>query len=212
MLFGGNSIPLPECGQLEWDESEHVAAGNYGIELKFGVSNLIIDGTKRGGFIIHGWRVGGILFDPDRIDNGIDDNTKNITLRFMEIYNNGEVRKVRDLPPNVEEDLTYPELYFPFHGSPGIKLSGSGHRFEHLEIHDNAADAIQSNFTNPSNGVFNNMDDIEINHAWFYNQRAHSGIDYGPAEDVCTLADQSGCDELGAPSKSKEYLQYPASF
>ena len=213
ILFGGNSVLLPECGQLEWDESELEMAGGIGIEIDAGVSNVIIDGTKRRGFVIHGWGRSGVLFDPDRSDNGVDDNSRNITLRFMEIYNNGSVEKHPDLAPSSseEEAASAPELYYPFHGSPGIKLSGIGHKFEYLEIHDNAADAIQSNFTNPAGGVFNNIDDISISHSWFYNQRAHSGIDNSPETEVCTAEDRSGCDEDGAPSMSNEYHNYPAS-
>lgn len=210
VLFGGNSIPLPECGQLEWDESELNEAGNYGMVFRDGVSNIIVDGTRRGGFEIHGWRLGGITLDPDRTDNQVDNNTKDITLRYMEIYNNGRIELLPDLLPSGGDESVGPELYYPYHGSAGIKLAGTGHKFEFLEIHDNAADAIQSNFTDPSNGIFNNMDDITISNSWFYNQRAHSGIDNSPAGEVCTADDSSGCDEMGAPSMSAEYFRYPA--
>ena len=209
VFFGGNSIPLPECGQFIWDESEHVNAGRFGIFLKDGVSNLTIDGTKRGGITIHGWREAGISFDPDRQDNQIDDNPKNITLRFMEIYNNGDIERGVDEGAGVDAEALA-ELYFPYHGSPGIKLSGNGHRFEYLEVHDNAADAIQSNFTSPENGIFNNIDNITVITSWFYNQRAHSGDDNSPAGEVCSLESTEGCDEKGSPLADATYFQYPA--
>lgn len=210
VIFGGNSIPLPECGQLEWDESELNEAGNYGMVFRNGVSNIVVDGTRRGGFVLHGWRLGGITLDPDRTDDQVDNNTQNITLRYLEIFNNGRIERLPDLLPSGEGENAGPELYYPYHGSAGIKLAGTGHKFEFLEVHDNAADAIQSNFTDPSNGIFNNMDDITITSSWFYNQRAHSGIDNSPAGEVCTADDTSGCDEMGAPSMSAEYFRYPA--
>ncbi len=210
IIFGGNSIPLPECGQLEWDESELNEAGSYGMVFRDGVSNIIVDGTRRSGFVIHGWGRGGITLDPDRTDNQVDNNTRNITLRYFKIYNNGSIERAPDLPPSGNEENVGPDLYYPYHGSAGIKLAGTGHKFEFLEVHDNAADAIQSNFTSPADGIFNNMDDISISNSWFYNQRAHSGVDNSPEEEVCTADDVSGCDESGAPSMSAEYHRYPA--
>ncbi len=200
VFFGGNSIPLPECGQMIWDSSEILGAGSSAILFENGVSNIIVDGRKRQGIVIHGWEAGGIIFDPDRIDNGQDDNTKNIRLQYMEIYNNGGFE--------IKDDGTSEGLFYPYHAGAGIKLSGIGHKFSHLEIHDNAGDAIQSNFTNPEGGVFNNMDDFTLTNSWLYNQRQHSGLDNSPSDQLCTLDDQSGCDELGAPQMSADYLNY----
>ncbi len=201
IFYGGNSIPLPECGAASWDSSEHDSAGESAIKLENGVSNIIIDGRKRGGIQIHGWAKHGIEFDPDRSDNGEDDNTKNITLQYMEIYNNGGIE--------IKDDGDSEGLYYPYHAGSGIRLSGIGHIFRYLEIHDNAADAIQSSFTDPSSGVFNNMDKFTLTNSWLYNQRAHSGIDNSPAGEICTLDNQEGCDELGAPQMSADYLNYP---
>ncbi|MFK7803246.1 MAG: hypothetical protein AB8G95_16550 [Anaerolineae bacterium] len=213
VLFGGNSVPLPECGQLDWNGAGSLeAAGDAAIWINEGISNLIIDGTKRGGFQIHGWGRAGVMFDPDRTDDGIDGNSRNVTLRFMEIYNNGSVEFRPDLDGSETQTEEEPiSLAFPSSGSPGIKLAGTGHRFEYLEIHDNAADAIQSNFTNPAEGVFNNIDDISIAYSWFYNQRPHSGLDNSPSTEICTATDPSGCDEEGAPQMSEEYWKYPDS-
>ena len=202
VLFGGNGVLLPECGQKDWDGSQHAEAGESAIKFGNGVSNIVVDGRKRRGLIIFGWKKNGINFDPDRIDNGVDDNTKNITLRYMEIFNNGNVLQ--------KDDGSSMGLYFPDNGSPGIKLSGVGHTFEFLEIHDNAADGIQSNFTNPDGGVFNNMEDFTLTDSWIYNQRVHSGADNSPLGEVCSLDNPNGCDELGAPEMAIDYLSYPS--
>ena len=119
----------------------------------------------------------------------------------MEIVNNGGIER--------QSDGSSLDLYFPYHGDPGIQLAGSGHRFERLEVHDNAADAIQSAFTNPGRGTYNNMDDLTITDSWFYNQRPHSGTDNSPAGEVCTADNASGCDELGAPHMGPDYHRYP---
>ncbi|MEM9773380.1 MAG: hypothetical protein AAF902_02285 [Chloroflexota bacterium] len=211
IFFGGNGLPLPECGQAIWDPSQWEKAGSEAIRFNAGISNIIVDGTKRSGITIHGWNRFGIVFDPDRVDDGVDSNSSNITLRFLEIYNNGAVVQEDDLDNLTQEaESNSSGLFYPVSGSPGIKLSGSGHTFEFLEIHDNAADAIQSNFTNPAGGVFNNIDDITILHSWFYNQRPHSGQDNSPSTEVCTAEDTSGCDEGGAPNMDATYFNYPA--
>ena len=202
VLFGGNGVLLPECGQKDWDESQYLTANESAIKFENGVSNLIVDGRKRRGIVIFGWKKTGIEFDPDRINNGIDDNTQNIGLRYMEIFNNGGIVR--------QDDGSSTGLYYPNNGSPGIKLSGVGHTFQFLEIHDNAADAIQSSFTDPENGVFNNMDQFVLTDSWLYNQRAHSGIDNSPLGEVCSLDNPAGCDELGAPDMTLDYLNYPS--
>lgn len=202
VLFGGNGVLLPECGQKEWDDSQYLDASESAIKFENGVSNLIVDGRKRRGIIIFGWKKTGIEFDPDRVDNGIDDNTKNIGLRYMEIFNNGGVVQ--------KDDGSSTGLYFPNNGSPGIKFSGVGHTFQFLEIHDNAADAIQSSFTDPENGVFNNMDQFTLTDSWLYNQRVHSGADNSPLGEVCSIENPAGCDELGAPEMTLDYLTYPS--
>ncbi|MEM9774545.1 MAG: hypothetical protein AAF902_08200 [Chloroflexota bacterium] len=204
ILFGGNSIPLPECGQKVWDDSEHIEAGLAGIHLINEIKHIKIDGRKRGGIQVHGWREFGIKFYPDTIDNGLDDNPSYITLQYLEIYNNGGVGQKND---GVVQDL-----YYPLSSGAGVKLAGSHHLLQYLEVHDNAGDAVQSAFTNPSGGVFNNMDNLTILDSWFYNQRPHSGIDNSPPGEVCGVASQSGCDELGAPSMSIDYLYYPQEY
>ncbi|MEM8857554.1 MAG: hypothetical protein AAGD96_04495, partial [Chloroflexota bacterium] len=201
VLFGGNDLPLPECGQAVWDGTAHQTAGETAIVFADGVSNITIDGRKRHGIVIHGWRETGITFDPDRTDNDLDDNTKNITLSYMNIYNNGDVVQA------IDGDSA--DLLFPANDSPGIKLSGVGHTFSFMEIHDNAGDAIQSNFTNPDGGVFNNIDDFSLTDSWLYNQRSHSGADNSPIGEVCSLDSPDGCDELGAPQMAIDYHFYP---
>ncbi len=202
IFFGGNGIPLPECGQRSWDESQIRNAGEHGIRFDNGIENIVVDGTKRAGIVIHGWSDNGVYFNPDRSGNGQDNNPKNVTLRYMEIYNNGGFDR--------KSDGSSSNLYMPSHSDPGIKLSGSGHKFEFLEIHDNAGDAIQSAFTNPGGGTYNNIDDITITDSWLYNQRPHSGQDNSPSGEVCTASNRGGCDELGAPQMGPDYSNYPS--
>ncbi|MFK7802470.1 MAG: hypothetical protein AB8G95_12615 [Anaerolineae bacterium] len=203
IFFGGNSVLLPECGQRSWNQSEWNNAGDNSILFEKGVSYVTVDGRKRQGIVIHGWKADGVKFVSDRINNGRDDNTKNITLRYMEIYNNGNIRR--------QSDGSSSNLYYPDHASSGIEISGVGHKFEFMEIHDNASDAIQSGYTNPSGGVYNNMDDFTLTDSWLYNMRPHSGQDNSPSGETCTLSNQSGCDELGAPNMARDYQYYPAS-
>ena len=203
IFFGGNGVPLPECGQKTWDTSQHQNAGVAGIELDNGISNIVIDGRKRGGIVIHGWKQHGVKFKPDTSSNNRDDNPKNITLLYMEIYNNGGIRQ--------QNDGASQNLYYPDHGGSGIKLAGIGHSFHFLEVHDNAGDAIQSAYTNPGGGVHNNMDDFTLTDSWLYNQRKHSGVDNSPSGETCTASNRSGCDELGAPQMGKHYYEYPST-
>ncbi|MEM8858605.1 MAG: hypothetical protein AAGD96_09805 [Chloroflexota bacterium] len=204
IIFGGNDVLLPECGQLTWDDSKHAIAGAAGIHLINEIEHVTIDGRKRGGFQIHGWSETGVKFYPDKIGNGFDVNPQHITLKNMEIYNNGGIER--------KDDGSVQDLFFPLHSGAGIKLAGMDHIFQYLEIHDNAGDAIQSSFTNPTGGVYNNLDNLTILDSWFYNQRAHSGTDNSPAGEMCGLASQNGCDELGAPQMSIDYHYYPAEY
>ena len=82
------------------------------------------------------------MFDPDRTDNGEDNNSRNVTLRFMKIYNNGGVtirpdldeltkREEGEIDSESDTNSDAPNLFYPDTGSPGIKLAGVGHRFEY---------------------------------------------------------------------------------
>lgn len=203
IIFGGNSQPLPECGQRSWDSSQHDQAELAGIQLDNGISNVLIDGRKRAGFVIHGWAEHGVKFNPDKINNNRDDNPRNITLRYMEIYNNGGVEQ--------KNDGSTQNLWYPLHSGAGVKLAGVGHVFSFLEVHDNSADAIQSAYTNPGGGVYNNMDDFTLTDSWLYNQRPHSGTDNSPSGETCTANNRGGCDELGAPQMGMDYHDYPTT-
>ena len=187
IFFGGNSVPLPECGVKSWNDSQHRNAGDHGIEFMNSVSNITVDGTKRHGIVIHGWKSSGIQFDRHS-------TTRNITLRYMEIYNNGGTRTENDGGVRVIN---------PSHSDSGIEFGGVGHKFHFLEIHDNSGDAIQSG-SSP-----NNMDDFTLTDSWLYNQRPHSGKDNSPSSDVCTASNRSGCDEYGAPQMGPDYWNYP---
>ncbi len=203
VFFGGNNVPLPECGQRSWDESQIRNAGENGIRLENGISNVLIDGRKRSGIVVHGWSRSGVYFNPDRSGNGRDDNPRNISLKYIEIYNNGGFER--------RSDGSSRDLYFPRNNGSGIELAGTGHKFQFMEIHDNAADAIQSAHTNPSGGTYNNMDNLTLTDSWLYNQRAHSGRDNSPSGETCNANNRGGCDELGAPHMGRDYHDYPSS-
>ena len=187
IFFGGNSVPLPECGVKSWNDSQHRNAGDHGIAFMNSISNITVDGTKRHGIVIHGWKSNGIQFDRHS-------TTRNITLRYIEIYNNGGTKTVNDGGVR---------LINPSHSDSGIELGGIGHKFQFMEIHDNSGDAIQSG------AAPNQMEDFTLTDSWLYNQRPHSGKDNSPSSDVCTKSNQSGCDEYGAPDMGPDYWNYP---
>ncbi len=202
IFFGGNSVPLPECGQLSWNDSELKSAGESAIIFENGIANIEISGRKTHGIVIHGWQSNGVTFRNDFSNNGIDDAAKNITLEYMEIYNNGGTRR--------QDDGSSKNLWFPNHAGSGVKLAGSGHHFNFLEIHDNGGDAIQSSATNLSKGVDNQLANFTLTNSWLYNQRPHSGVDNSPAGEVCSADRSSACDELGAPHMGPDYHTYPS--
>ncbi|MFK7803245.1 MAG: hypothetical protein AB8G95_16545 [Anaerolineae bacterium] len=186
IFFGGNRVPLPECGVKSWNDSQHKSAGSNAIYFDSGISNIIVDGRKMPGIVIHGWKSNGIQFNRN--------NTRNITLRYMEIYNNGGVRTENDGGV---------QIINPSHSDSGIEFAGVGHKFHFMRIHDNSADAIQSA------SAYNNMDNFELTDSWLYNQRPHSGSDNSPSSDICTSSNRSGCDEYGAPQMGPDYWNYP---
>jgi len=117
IIFGGRDTALPYCGQPEYVYQEDA----QGTGIKFGgTANIILDGTKWRGIVIHGFNSAGL-----RLDNG----AANITVRNLEIFDNGSARQRDDA-------LWYPDR-------PGVLLTGTNILFERMIIHDNGADSFQ---------------------------------------------------------------------
>ena len=153
IIFGGRSTPLPYCDQTNYQyQTEGVL--DFGIYLE-NVSWLIIDGGKWSGIALHGTNRYGIY---------LQETTSRITLRNMEIYDNGYAT---DNGGNWSS------------GGKGINLRGNQHLFERLLIHDNGQDAIQSNGAN--------VRDITIRESWFYNARQHPTVNQ--SYNWCTHTD-----------------------
>lgn len=144
VIFGGRSTPLPYCGQKEYDyQKDNVRS--TGIELD-DISWVVIDGTKWRGITVHGHNGEGIK---------IENSTRNLTLRNMEIHDNGRA--------SIDDGAWEPD-------GPGIRVSGVNARLERMIIHDNGQDAIQSlHDTNLSN--------LTIRQSWLYNGRQHPTVD-----------------------------------
>ena len=123
------------------------------------VHDIVIDGTKRGGIEVKGHSRYGVMFTVDKNSEGSqdhrnrDDYSENITLRYMNIFGNGNRTK------------TY----------AGVRFAGVGHKFEYVEIHDNAHSAIETNFI--SGNIINIMNDVTISNSWIYNQSSECGKD-----------------------------------
>lgn len=135
IIFGGRSIPLPYCGQsgYTWDPS---SVRQDGINLG-SVSQIVIDGTKWSGIIIYGTKNTGI---------NLSNSSSDITIRNVEIYDNGSVRS--DGNPDQQ----------------GVEPQGTRITFERAIVHDNGQDAFQSGGT---------IQDFTIRQSWLYNQRPH---------------------------------------
>lgn len=146
IIFGGRTIPLPYCGQLTYSYiTDGVRANGILVEDSAWV---IIDGLKWGGITIHGHNGRGIRIDSD---------TNNVTMRNIEIYDNG-------IASQNSEGEWRPNM-------PGVGLAGSRITFERALIHDNGQDAFQS-----MSGE-NNIADFTIGQSWLYNSRIHPTTD-----------------------------------
>jgi len=138
-FFGGRSRPLPYCGQ-----QGYAAAGGtrYGIRI-YGRHDIVIDGTDWSGIMVYGNRRG--------IQLGFQTKNERITLRNIEVYDNGE--------------------YFDDPTGTGVSPRGDDLLFERLIVHDNGQDAFQidgaqSGYEQPLNGA-------TWRRVWLYNQRRH---------------------------------------
>ncbi len=151
-IFGGRSTPLPYCYQPA-SQYTYQTAGvrNRGIDIS-AVSWLVIDGSKWRGLAIYG---------HNRIGIGLGSTSSNITIRNVEVYDNGNAT-LETNTANSHYNTWYPDL-------PGITPNGNNNTVERAIIHDNGQDAFQS-----GGGIAN----LTIRQSWLYNGRTHpSGPD-----------------------------------
>lgn len=154
-LFGGRVNALPHCYQDSYDnQTEGII--NFGIRTN-DHSWLIIDGLDWRGITIHGFHESGIR---------IDRYSNNVTVRNVEIYNNGYAKNTS-------------RGWFP--EGVGIRLSGPNMVVERAIIHDNGQDAIQSMWYE------NRIADFLISESWLYNGRRHLTVD--ESWNYCTHTD-----------------------
>jgi hypothetical protein len=145
VIFGGRSIPLPYCGQRDY-QYEREGVHDEGILLDQ-VSWVVIDGRKWSGFVIYGHGRSGIrLYQPWGAYESYP-LSEHITLRGIEIYDNGHAElRGEEWRPNGE----------------GVELSGRHITFERVIVHDNGQDAFQTG------GL---IEDITVRQSWLYNTR-----------------------------------------
>lgn len=155
ILFGGRADPLPYCFQTQRNYQED-GVTTFGIRTNHH-SWIILDGREWRGIVIHGFERSGIR---------IDQNSKNVTVRHTEIYNNGYARWT--------SRGWYPD-------GVGIRLGGENIVVERSIIHDNGQDAIQSLWSP------NNIRNFRISQSWLYNGRPHPTVD--ESANYCTHTD-----------------------
>ncbi|MEM7130730.1 MAG: hypothetical protein AAF702_30675 [Chloroflexota bacterium] len=156
VLFGGRNNRLPYCDQKEYqDGSEDIL--EYGIRTN-NHKWLFIDGLDWQGMAIHGFERSGIRIDRE---------SEYVTVRHMEIFDNGEARENgRGWEPN----------------GFGIQVGGINMLVERAIIYDNGQDAIQSL------GKDNNLRNLRINQSWFHNRRNHPSV-VNESFNYCAHAD-----------------------
>lgn len=156
IFFGGRDIDLPYCGQKDYENLPDDAMREHGIKTN-GHDYIIIDGQRWSGIQIHGFRDSGIRFDAD---------SRNITVRYVEVYNNG----------SAEEDSDGWNS-----GSAGVRLAGENITLQRVIIHDNGQDAIQS--LDGENHIHNFL----LEQSWLYNGRKHPEVN--ESANYCTHTD-----------------------
>lgn len=157
IFSGGREQLLPYCGQQEFDNSDEETLQRIGIHFN-SHDNIIIDGMNWSGIVIHGYSVGGIVIEYD---------SENITVRNVEIYNNG---KAVHNESGWTSDL------------PGVRLAGQNVTFQQVIIHDNGQDAFQSS-SEPQN-----LSNFVLEDSWLYNGRQHP-LNFGKSWNDCTHTD-----------------------
>lgn len=157
IFFGGRSVPLPYCGQTEFDNSNVDELLAHGIKTN-DHGYVVIDGTKWRGIVIHGYNRNGIR---------IDRNSVHITVRYVEVYNNGSARQ------QANGDW--------YSDHPGVLLGGKDVTFQRVIIHDNGQDAFQALWDQ------NNLQDFALEQSWLFNGRKHPTIN--ESANYCTHTD-----------------------
>ena len=150
VLDGGGDL-LPGCSNTE-DTSFRASAHSRGVNT-LNHDWIVFDGTKRAGIVIRDFQTG------MRIDRG----SVGITVRGLEITNNGFQQAMGD--------SNYPGWQGWGPNGPGVNLGGSRITFDGVDIHDNGQDAIQSLYTNATYPE-NNLGDVVITNSWLHNTRA----------------------------------------
>ncbi len=153
IIDGNRAYPLPYCFQEDFEEVE--SDGLRDGMLLEDVAWIEIDGRQWRGITIYGAEVHGIDFNP---------NTDHVTLRNIEIYDNGFAKFEEGWIPN----------------GTGITLDGTNHQLQRLIIHDNGHDAIQSGGET--------LDNLTISESWFYNGIPHPEISE-QSVNYCTHTD-----------------------
>lgn len=144
VIDGGRGTTLPYCGQSSYSDSVD-SARRHGIVVD-DASWVVIDGREQSGISIRRHRRAGVYLDRD---------TSNVTLRNMEIYDNGEARRSGSGWISAK---------------PGVRLGGNNHVLEGLNVHDNGEDGIQSLWGD------NNLGNILIKRTWLHNERRHPSV------------------------------------
>jgi hypothetical protein len=147
VLFGGRATALPYCNQQSYAPSG--TAMSAGVVFP-GTSYVVVDGGHRSGFMVYG--------AADGVDLS-SDQTHHITLRNMEIFDNGSYS-------------TWANGYRT--DNEGISLAGHDITIERTLVHDNGQDEIQDRYTGPVNGDSHAaMSNIVLRDSWIYNRRDH---------------------------------------
>lgn len=144
---GGRTVDLPE-----WEST--AAFTDDGV-LSRGIyfqtcSYIEFDGASWGGIKMHGFTAEAIRFE---------NAASNITLKFLEIYNNGFATDA-DGGAGFEWNTD----------GRGIRISGANNTIEYCKIRDNGQDAIQTRHQSA-------LADLTISKCHFFNSRKHSTVD-----------------------------------
>lgn len=157
VIFGGREDLLPFCFQPDVDFENLPTLQPYGINTN-DHSYISIDGGGWNGIQIHGFGRSGVILEHE---------STNITLRNIEIFNNGDILK--------NEQGVYTDR-------PGLILGGKNHIAEFLNIHDNGQDAIQSIWQDSQ------IENFTLRYSWLHNERRHPTVS-NESFNFCTHSD-----------------------
>ncbi len=171
VVFGGRTTPLPYCGQAGYVAQVSATPSWAGINVG-AAAWITVDGTRWRGIAIHGqtpttqhsWEAFGVY---------LDQGSSHITLRNLEIYDNG-IASTQGADEPIPSGTVAPD-------DPGIRLAGDNLLFDRLIIHDDGQDALQSPGINGP---------ARIQNSWFYNSRQNPLQPQGVAfNSPCTHQD-----------------------